>query len=199
MAGTEQRYSNEDMLEQLRDHYKRNSKITRSSFAKDKAVCSSSIVYMRFGSWNNALLKAGIGNKITKEAIIKDLKDHYSKNRKITKKSFDSDKTVCSAKIVELKFGSWTNGIKAANLRNNIKEKIIIELENPKKREYSYTKGELVGKYKRWKKQMKYKNVKISSEDFYKETGITIEQIINSFGDWEKFCRIAKPLKSGKK
>ena len=26
MAGTEQRYSNEDMLEQLRDHYKRNSK-----------------------------------------------------------------------------------------------------------------------------------------------------------------------------
>ena len=199
MAGTEQRYSNEDMLEQLRDHYKRNSKITRSSFAKDKAVCSSSIVYMRFGSWNNALLKAGIGNKITKEAIIKDLKDHYSKNRKITKKSFDSDKTVCSAKIVELKFGSWTNGIKAANLRNNIKEKIIIELENPKKREYPYTKGELVGKYKRLKKRMKYKNVKISSEDFYKETGITIEQIINSFGDWEKFCRIAKPLKSGKK
>ena len=199
MAGTEQRYSNEDMLKQLRDHYKRNSMITRSSFAKDKAVCSSSIVYMRFGSWNNALLKAGIGNKITKEAIIKDLKDHYSKNRKITKKSFDSDKTVCSAKIVELKFGSWTNGIKAANLRNNIKEKIIIELENPKKREYPYTKGELVGKYKRLKKQMKYKNVKISSEDFYKETGITIEQIINSFGDWEKFCRIAKPLKSGKK
>ena len=199
MAGTEQRYSNEDMLEQLRDHYKRNSKRKRSSFAKDKAVCSSSIVYMRFGSWNNALLKAGIGNKITKEAIIKDLKDHYSKNRKITKKSFDSDKTVCSAKIVELKFGSWTNGIKAANLRNNIKEKIIIELENPKKREYPYTKGELVGKYKRLKKQMKYKNVKISSEDFYKETGITIEQIINSFGDWEKFCRIAKPLKSGKK
>ena len=98
-----------------------------------------------------------------------------------------------------IKIWKLANGIKAANLRNNIKEKIIIELENPKKREYPYTKGELVGKYKRLKKQMKYKNVKISSEDFYKETGITIEQIINSFGDWEKFCRIAKPLKSGKK
>ena len=100
MAGTEQRYSNEDMLEQLRDHYKRNSKITRSSFAKDKAVCSSSIVYMRFGSWNNALLKSGIMNNITKESIIENLKSHYLKNRKIIKKSFDLDKTVCPAKIV---------------------------------------------------------------------------------------------------
>ena len=45
----------------------------------------------------------------------------------------------------------------------------------------------------------KYKNVKISSEDFYRETGISIKQIMDSFGDWDKFCRIAKPLKSGKK
>ena len=116
-------------------------------------------------------------------------------------KSFDSDKMAYPAKIVELVFGSWTEGLKEANLSNKKikKEKVIIELGNPRKREYAYTKGELVGKYKRLKKQMKYKNVKISSEDFYKETGITIEQIINSFGDWEKFCRIAKPLKSGKK
>ena len=139
MAGTEQRYSNEDMLEQLRDHYKRNSKITRSSFAKDKAVCSSSIVYMRFGSWNNALLKSGIMNNLTKESIIGNLKSHYLKNRKITKKSFDLDKTVCPAKIVELKFGSWVEGLKAANLseknakRNLIKERMIIELENLRK------------------------------------------------------------------
>ena len=124
MAGTEQRYSNEDMLEQLRDHYKRNSKITRSSFAKDKAVCSSSIVYMRFGSWNNASLKSGIMNNIRKETIIGNLKSHYLKNRKITKKSFDLDKTACPAKIVELKFGSWAEGLKAANLsEKNAKRK----------------------------------------------------------------------------
>ena len=157
MAGTEQRYSNEDMLEQLRDHYKRNSKITRSSFAKDKAVCSSSIVYMRFGSWNNALLKSGIMNNITKESIIENLKSHYLKNRKITKKSFDLDKTVCPAKIVELKFGSWAEGLKAANLseknakRNLIKERMIIELKTRRKRDYAYTKVELVGEYRRLK------------------------------------------------
>ena len=46
MAGFEGKYSDEDILEQLRDHYKRNFKITRNSFEKDKTVCSSSIVYM---------------------------------------------------------------------------------------------------------------------------------------------------------
>ena len=43
--------------------------------------------------------------------------------------------------------------------------------------------------------ELKYKNVKISTEDFYKETGVSIEQIVNNFGDWDNFCEIAKPLK----
>ena len=124
MAGVERKYSDEDILELLRDHYKRNFKITRNSFEKDKTVCSSSIVYMRFGSWNNASLKSGIMNNIRKETIIGNLKSHYLKNRKITKKSFDLDKTVCPAKIVELKFGSWAEGLKAANLsEKNAKRK----------------------------------------------------------------------------
>ena len=39
------------------------------------------------------------------------------------------------------------------------------------------------------------KNIKISTEDFCRETGISIEQIINNFGDWDNFYEIAKPLK----
>ena len=45
MAVFEGKYNDEDILEQLRYHYKKNSKITRSSFEKNKTVCSSSIVY----------------------------------------------------------------------------------------------------------------------------------------------------------
>ena len=45
MAGFKGKYSDEDVLEQLRYHYKKNSEITRSSFEKDETVCSSSIVY----------------------------------------------------------------------------------------------------------------------------------------------------------
>ena len=119
MAGTEQRYSNEDMLEQLRDHYKRNSKITRSSFAKDKAVCSSSIVYMRFGSWNNALLEAGIKEKELKPSkaeIIEDIKKHFLKNFNITQKSFSADKSVCSTSTVIRRFGSWSKALREAGI-----------------------------------------------------------------------------------
>ena len=43
----------------------------------------------------------------TEEEIIKQLKDHYKRNGKITKNSFASDKTVCSAVTVRKKFGSW--------------------------------------------------------------------------------------------
>ncbi|MDR2878299.1 MAG: hypothetical protein LBV03_00065 [Fusobacteriales bacterium] len=35
-------------------------------------------------------------------------------------------------------------------------------------------------------------------ENFYKEIGITIKQIINSFGNWDRFCRIAKPFEKRK-
>ena len=45
MAVFEGKYNDEDILEQLRYHYKKNSEITRSSFEKDETVCSSSIVY----------------------------------------------------------------------------------------------------------------------------------------------------------
>ena len=63
MAGTEQRYSNEDMLEQLRDHYKRNSGISKRSFDSDKSVCSVSAVSSRFGSWAKGLQNAGFNVK----------------------------------------------------------------------------------------------------------------------------------------
>ena len=142
MAGFEGKYSDEDILEQLRYHYKKNSEITRSSFEKDETVCSSSIVYMWFGSSNNASLKSGIMNNIRKETIIGNLKSHYLKNRKITKKSFDLDKTVCPAKIVELKFGSWAEGLKAANLsEKNAKRKNDNWVKNPKKKGLRIHKG----------------------------------------------------------
>ena len=142
MAGFKGKYSDEDVLEQLRYHYKKNSEIARSSFEKDKTVCSSSIVYMWFGSSNNASLKSGIMNNIRKETIIGNLKSHYLKNRKITKKSFDLDKTACPAKIVELKFGSWAEGLKAANLsEKNAKRKNDNWVKNPKKKGLRIHKG----------------------------------------------------------
>ena len=112
------KYSDEDILNQLRDHYKRNGKITKSSFERDKTVCSSTIVHVRFRGFDNALLKAGIPiQKITKEMIMQQLKEHYTRNGEITRRSFNDDKTVCSGSVVNKRFGSWGKALEEAGIR----------------------------------------------------------------------------------
>jgi hypothetical protein len=53
-------YTIQEIIEQLRDHYERNGKITAQGFAADKTVCSTGTVLQRFGSWTKALERAGL-------------------------------------------------------------------------------------------------------------------------------------------
>ena len=55
MANYRNKYSNEEILHQLRAHYKRNGKITKKIFDSDKTVCSTITVNKKFGSWKKAL------------------------------------------------------------------------------------------------------------------------------------------------
>ena len=45
------RYSDEEILLQLKNYYKKNEKITQYGFSKDKTVCEPYAVIIRFGSW----------------------------------------------------------------------------------------------------------------------------------------------------
>ena len=54
------KYSNEDLIKQLKEHYSRNPNITKKSFYLDKSVVSPSTIATRFGSWSRGLKKAGI-------------------------------------------------------------------------------------------------------------------------------------------
>ena len=72
-----EKYSKEEVIEQLKQHYLKNPKMTMMSFGKDKSVCSTQTVRTLFGSWNKALLEAGIKKekeKTEKERVLKDLK-----------------------------------------------------------------------------------------------------------------------------
>lgn len=60
VRGIVKKYSKKEILEQLKQHYLKNPKMTMKSFAKDKSVCSPKIIINRFGSWNKGLLEAGI-------------------------------------------------------------------------------------------------------------------------------------------
>ncbi len=131
------RITKEKILEQLREHYLKNSNITVKSFENDKNMCSPRTVEKKFGSWNKALLEAGIyireNEKMSKEKILEQLKDHYSRNLKISVESFDKDKKVCNSSTVKNYFGNWEKalveaGIREVNYVEYDKEKLLVIL-----------------------------------------------------------------------
>ena len=229
-------YTKEKIVEHLWDHYKRNPKMTRTSFEKDKKVCSSSIIFVRFGGWEKALKAAGIPlNEITKEKILEQLKDHYLRNGEISRRAFARDKTVCSSSVVVRRFGSWHIALKEAGIREEkpyveydkeklfeiLKEKVktgelkyqadidkikgipsIETIENIWKWEeltnllglerklHSYTDEMIIEKYKKVKREKKYEEKKLTSIVFSRESGVSSATLFKHFGGWNNFLRI---------
>ena len=64
MLGSRNKYSDEELLGQLKKHYLKNNSITSKSFDEDGEVCSLNTIQNRFGSWNNAMEISGIKNKL---------------------------------------------------------------------------------------------------------------------------------------
>ena len=113
------KYSDEEILEQLRKYYNKKVKHTKEGFDRDRTVCSSWVVFNRFGSWENALIKAGIKPriKLTKEVVIEQLKECYARNGIINKEIFDEDKETCSSSYVAWLFSGWNNALEEAGLK----------------------------------------------------------------------------------
>ena len=167
-----EKYSKEEVIEQLKQHYLKNPKMTMMSFGKDKSVCSTQTVRTLFGSWNKALLEAGIKKekeKTEKERVLKDLKKYYSKNKNINKKSFNRDRTVCSTVCVLKHFGSWDRALLEAGIyvRENkrmTREKIIEQLKD----HYS-------------------RNPKITAVSFKEDKRVcAVTTVMHHFGSWNK-------------
>ena len=146
MIKIKQKYSEEEIIEQIKEHYSKNPKMTGSSFGKDQRTCSITAVKTVFGTWKNALKKAEIPaiardtSYYTKEKILKQLKDHYLRNPNMNSESFKKDKTVCAPETVRAIFGSWYEALREAEIpiKNEItKEKIIFQLKKFYK-EHSY-------------------------------------------------------------
>ena len=164
------KYTNEEVLNQLRDFLKRNGNITVNSFKADKTVCAVNTVIRRFGSWNKALKKIGLTpkEKYTKEEIVEQLKDCYRRNGKVTVHIFDADKTLCSSSVVLDRFGSWTKALEEVGLPQN---------------EYHYTKEEIAEQLRdHYKRNGKINSKTISSD----ETVCSVSTVKKFFGSWEK-------------
>ena len=135
----EKRYSNKEMLEQIKKHCEENPNWSSKTFDKDKNTCNRSTVLKRFGSWNAALKKTGITLKnrseilqrYSDEELLDQLKRHCRENSNYTKDSFDSDKSVCAASVLQQRFGSWKAALEKAgiNIKEHVKEKVYSDEE----------------------------------------------------------------------
>ncbi len=159
------------LLRLLLEHYSENRKMTYESFNKVSNI-SMFMIRKEFGSWNGVLIEAGIRKegegRITKEEIVRQLKEHYAKTKEITIKSFDKDKTVCSVNTVKSKFGSWDKALLEAKIfprEDNRREKLLEQLKD----HYS-------------------RNGRITNESFDKDkmgySTYSTRTVIREFGTW---------------
>ena len=163
------KYTEEEVLKQLQDHFKRNGKITSKTFEKDKTVCSVTTEKEKFGSWEKAFKKSGIEKDrrviYSDEEILNQIKLHYQKNPNMNSYTFKADKSTCTASTVTLRFGSWEKALKEAG----------IELKK------ELTKEEIGQQLK----DFYNKNGTINTRSFGKEKEYcSIKTVKKAFGSW---------------
>ena len=181
MSNTREKYSDDEIIMQLKNHFRKNTSISVTSFSADRETCSVRTVILRFGSWKKGLEKAGLkGKEIKKysdEEIIKELKKYNSKNGNISRRKFNEDPNTCSSYVVMQRFGSWTNALKLAGVYIPKKEKL--------------TKNQILHQLK----DFYAKNSVITAKSFDKdETVCGVTTIRNYFGSWSN-ALIAANLK----
>ena len=78
MSNTREKYSDNEIIMQLKAHFRKNSSISVTSFTEDRKTCSVTTVAHRFGSWKKRLEKAGLKEKGLKkygdEEIVEQLR-----------------------------------------------------------------------------------------------------------------------------
>lgn len=121
--------SKEELLGLLLDYYNFYKKVPTARDIDNNKQYPNSVTYKRnFGTWNAALLLAGLKPKLTKvknkydkEYIINSIKEYVDKYKKIpTTAEFDADKTFPSSNTVTKYCGSWENAIKEAGYAPDI-------------------------------------------------------------------------------
>jgi hypothetical protein len=124
----------------------KNHEITTIEFDQ-KSKISSSALKKRYGNWKNILDKCGLGDRysgktvsdkmkqqtkhLTDEEIIKELQRvarSLPKNS-LTKNDLKTASDIISASTIRNRFGSWTKGLKAAELNIMMKQRRYSQLD----------------------------------------------------------------------
>lgn len=118
-------YTDNELLNLLKLFVEENERIPmQKDFDNDPRYPGSKTYYMHFGSWNNALILAGLSirkrdNKkvYTEEELLNFLKTFYEKNNRVpTKDDFTNNSEYPNCGTYRKRFGSWNNALKQVGM-----------------------------------------------------------------------------------
>lgn len=117
-------YTDKEILDVLVAFYTKNNKTPRQC---DITTPSSVTIINRFGTWNNALIKANIpieyNIKRTDEQLLESIVNFYNKNGRVpTVKDCLKNEDMPGANTIIRRFGSWNCAILSAGLTPNIND-----------------------------------------------------------------------------
>lgn len=122
------KYTREQLLFFLKEHYSRNKKSpTVKNINKNKRYPSATTYESRFGSWNNALKAAGLkvnSRSFDKKELIENVKQLAKELGRIPKaKDLKSREWCASGSTYRKYFGSWKKALAEAGLKKKAQEK----------------------------------------------------------------------------
>lgn len=128
-----QKYSDEQLIDILIGFYKRNNRIPKyADFKKRKPNVST--FHLRFGSWTNALKKAGLikeklrESDYTNDELIAYLKRFYQENNRVpTTRDFKCNKHYPHPETYRNRFGNWKVALEKAELYQYRNDKYLFQ------------------------------------------------------------------------
>lgn len=176
-------YTDEDILNALRDFYLRNGHYISTTLYQESGTRPGlPVIQKRFGSWNNALSAADIPlnkemeQKYTKEEIIRVLRDFYENNGIITREFYMLSGQIPHLHTIINYFGTWESALEEAD----------IDTEKDRKQ---YTKEEIIQSIQRcYQDSRKTMTISTYINGDYLPKLATIRRV---FGSWEQAVEAA--------
>lgn len=122
-----QKYTDEEILKTIQDFYIENPENpSREQYKRSGRKPSIATIEDRFGSWSEALKRAGlkpikVRNKpYTDEEMLEALRNFYKENgNSISYVAYEQSGKIPSASVIRNRFGSWNEALRKANLPLN--------------------------------------------------------------------------------
>ena len=128
----QQKYSDEEMLEMIRECKETHGDASPKTFNADGDCCSVSAVMRRFGGWSEAKSEAGVENdssnsnnsngrqkEYSDTQILSFLREAKRRNGKVTPEILQQEPDLCVPSVVIERFGSWSDAKQQAGLTSD--------------------------------------------------------------------------------